>query len=54
MVIYTRKAINEKDEDFFRSYLNKVLNYAEESYESVKNSKLGIEEALKEAEACKN
>ncbi len=52
MLIYTRKALNEKDDTYFKNYLNKVLSYAEDSYESVKNAKLELEEAIKEAEIC--
>lgn len=53
MLIYARKAMNEQDEAYFRAYLNKVIAYAEESYESVKNAKIELEEATKDAEACK-
>ncbi|MFN0049417.1 MAG: hypothetical protein ACKVOU_09860 [Cytophagales bacterium] len=54
MVIYSKKALNEKDNILFKSYLGKVLEYAAECYESIKNAKINFEDAVKEAEQCEN
>lgn len=53
MWIYTQKAIKEKEESYFRGYLNKVIGYAEESAEIVKNAKLELEDVVKDADTCK-
>lgn len=53
ILIYSRKAFEEKNESFCRSYLTKVINYAEESYESIKNARFSLEEVSKEAQNCK-
>jgi len=53
MLIYSLKALNEKDESYAKIYLNKALGYAEDAYESVKNAKIELEQSLNDNEGCK-
>lgn len=50
--IYASKAIKQTDIMALKSYLYKIINYAEQSYETIKNIRIEIDECLKDAESC--
>ena len=53
MIIYARKAANETDISYLRNYMAKVVGYAEDAYESVKNARLELEDVVKDLQECK-
>ena len=52
--IYTKKAMNELELVYMQEYMNKAVGYAENAYESIKNAKAELENAIKDVDGCDN